>query len=111
MPGNLAGLRTGPRFMPQVQSANLKRGQPLAGGISRNAGIVIAGNPDPIASGLQRAERGMIDSGPALSAAIVMKAVPECDDTARRLERDEYRQSRQRRAGVVRRQHHAALGV
>ena len=72
---------------------------------------MIAGNPDPIASGLQRRERRMIGTSHSLRPAIVMKAVAERDDAARRPAGDQRRQTRQRRRGVVRRQHHATLGV
>src|SRR5947209_5866978 len=82
MPGDLAELRTRPRLMAQMQRANFERRQALAAGVNGNVWIVIAGNPDPIASGLQRRERRMIGTSHALRPAIVMKTVAERDDAA-----------------------------
>ena len=52
-------------------------------------GIVIAGNPDPIASALQRGERVPIVRGHAAAAVAVMETIAECDHPPRRIAREE----------------------
>ena len=69
---------------------------------------MIARDPDPIATALQRRKRHAADIGHARRPAAVVKAIAECDDEPRRIPLDETRQSAERRRRIVRRQEHAA---
>ena len=73
-------------------------------------GIVIAGDPDPVAAALEQGERRTIAAAHARRSMTVMKAVAQRDDKTRHIALDQARQPRQRRRRIVRRQQHAALG-
>jgi hypothetical protein len=72
--------------------------------------IVIAGDPDPVAPRLQRAERLAISSGQPLMRAAIMKTVAERDHDPRIMPHDHGRQTSQRGGGIVGRQQDATGG-
>ena len=70
----------------------------------RRFGIVIAGEPDPLAAALHAAQAFAIAIAMPRRAAAVVKTVAECHDTARPVIRNQMRQTSQRARGVVGRQ-------
>ena len=74
-------------------------------------GIVVAGDPDPVAATLQGGQTCAIASLQPRRTAAVMETVAERDHRARRVMRDQTRQPRQRGGRVIRRQELAARGV
>ena len=103
-------LRLRRRLMPKRQTAERQNiGEPAAD-IVAPVGIVIAGDPDPIAAVLQRFERDAAAIAHSRRAAAIVKAVAERNDTTRRVALDEPGEPRQGRRRVVRRQQHAARG-
>ena len=78
--------------------------------IGRERGIVIAGNPDPVASHLQCRDRVAVGRGQPVVRVAVVKTVAERDHHARIVPRDHRGEAAERRRGVVGRQQHAARG-
>ena len=93
------------RQVAKGQRADRQRRLERAADVVGRFGIVIAGDPDPVAAALQRAQmcrgrRRDSRAGPPPS----WKLSPSAIDAARRVTRDQAREPRQRRRGVVRRQ-------
>ena len=84
-------------------------GEPSANAV-RRIGIVIAGDPDPIAAALEGFQRGAIAARHAQWAMVVVEVVAQGDHETRRVALNEAREPRQSRRCVVGRQQHAALG-
>jgi hypothetical protein len=61
--------------------------------ILRRIGIVIAGDPDPIAAALQSLERCAADVRHAIRPAAIVKAVAERNDETRRITLDQHEPS------------------
>ncbi len=80
----------------------------MAADASGRTGIVIAGDPQPVAPALQSRERGAVGLRHARCTAAVMKAVAERNHEPRRIARNQMRQAPERRRRVVGRQQHAA---
>ena len=76
--------------------------------ILRQRRIVIAGNPDPVAPRLQRAENLAVGRRQPLMRVAIVKTVAERDHGFRIEARDHRAEPAQRSDGVVRRQQHAA---
>ena len=76
--------------------------------IGRQRRIVIARDPDPVATRLQGRERLAVGGGQPVMGGAVVKAVAERDHHARVVPRDDGSEAAERRHGIVRRQQHAA---
>ena len=98
------------RLMPKRQRADGKRRGKGAADTAGGFGVVVAGNPEPVAPTLQRRERGAVGVGEAIRPFAVMEAVAERDDAARRVAHNEAFQPRQGRRRVIGRQQDAASG-
>ena len=83
------------------------RGECPADAVGR-IGIVVAGDPDPVAAVLERRDRGAVRHGEARGTAAVMEAVAERDHASRRITHDQPREPGERRRGVIGRQQRAA---
>ena len=110
MAGDLAVAGIGRRLVAKHQRAERQNVGETAADAVGEIGIVIAGDPDPVAAALEQGERRTIAAAHARRSMIVMKAVAQRDDKTRRIALDQARQPRQRRRRIVRRQQHAALG-
>ena len=109
MAGDLAAGALGRLVAEGERAERERRQEPPADAVGR-IGIVVAGDPDPVAAALQAAQRRAVGVGEPRRPAAVVETVAERDHRARRVARDQPRQPRQRRRGVVRRQQHAARG-
>ena len=107
--GNLAvGLRR--RLVAERQSPDAQgRGEGPADPVGR-IGVVVAGDPQPVASALQRGERRAIRRRKPRRPLAVVETVAQRHDDARRMAGDQSREPRQRCGRVVGRQQHAARG-
>jgi hypothetical protein len=94
--------------VPESQCAEGERFGASAADAVGQIGIVIAGDPDPVATLLQRLEHAAVAGCHAQRSAVVMKAVAERDQEARGVTFDQAREPRQRCRGIERRQQHAA---
>ncbi len=83
------------RFVAQRQRTERKSLGEAAANIRRQIGIVIAGDPEPIASALERFERGAVGQAHARGPVIVVKAVAERNHQPRRVALDEAGKPRQ----------------
>lgn len=104
MAGDLTGGGPGARFMPEGDPANQKFISCLALNAARQNAIVIAGDPDPFAPRLQRADHRVIARGKALTGFAVVKRIAQRHDRARLVNRDEICEQFQRCRRIVRRQ-------
>src|SRR5262245_34945407 len=98
------------RFMTEHQRTYFQRFLEYATDSFGRLGVVIAGNPNPVASALQPCKRVTVLIAQPCRAAAVMKAVTERDDTARGMVRDQGRQICERTRGVIRGKHLATGG-
>ena len=84
MTGDLAVDRAGLRRVPEQQIADGQRRRETSRDMIRRIGIVVAGDPQPIAAALQRHQRGTVGIAEPQRPVPVMEAVAERDDGARR---------------------------
>ena len=110
MAGDLAARRCPPARGGSVSAPSLSVDKKPPADAFGRIGIVVAGDPDPVAAALQASQRGAVGVGEPRRAAAVMEAVAERDHHARRIARDQRAEPRQRRRRVVGRQQHAARG-
>ena len=102
----VAGLRlVAEPDRPDGEFVDMAAGEPVL-----FAGIVVAGDPDPVASRLQCRERRPVARREARCALVVVKTVAESDDPARREARDQPFEPGERLGGIVGRQHLPASG-
>ena len=99
MAGDLAVGVLAPARWRKVSAPTASVAQEAAADALGRLGIVIAGDPDPVAAALQAAQRRAVGVGEARRAAAVVEAVAERDHHARRVARDQ-RASRARVAAV-----------
>ena len=98
------------RLVAKRQRADLERRQKPPADAFGRFGIVVAGDPDPVAAALQAPQRRAIGVGEPRRAAAVVEAVAQRHHRARRVARDQRREPGQRGRGVVGRQQHATRG-
>ena len=103
VPGNFAIPHLFGRLVAKGKRADRQRIGETAADILRQIRIVIAGDPNPIAAALQALELDAIEVAHAQRPVIVVEAVAQRNQHARRIVLDEPRQSSQGRRGVVRR--------
>ena len=96
------------RLVAEHDPAQRHLGCDHAAEIGRQRRIVIAGNPDPVTRRLQSRQRIAIRRRQPLVRIAIVKAVAERDHDARIIMRDDSREPRKRRLGVIGRQQHAA---
>ncbi len=66
--------------MTKNQRAHGERCGKAAAEVARQLGVVVARDPDPVASASQRAQRGFVNRRHAPRTVAVVKAVAESDD-------------------------------
>ena len=109
MAGDLA--RNAARQMAEGQRADRQFGDKAAADIGGGFGIVIAGDPDPVAAALQGVQGAAVAVGKPRRTAAVMETVAQRHDDARRVVRDQPGEARQCGGAVVRRQQLPARGI
>jgi hypothetical protein len=98
------------RLVAKGQRAERQRGGEFPADAVHRVGIMIAGNPQPIAAALQGGERRAVRRSHAQRPAAIVEAVAQCDHEPWRIAFDQARHSRQCRRCIVGRQQHAACG-
>src|SRR5579883_625806 len=96
------------RLVAKQNSADFELSEPHAAEICRQDRIMIAGDPDPVASALQASKQDPIGAAEPFAAADVMERIAERDDGTRRVAGDQYRKSGKRRRRIIGRQEDAA---
>ena len=82
MTGDLAVRRGGGGLVAEYQPADGERFHGLAGDTGRRVGIVIAGDPDPVAPDLKRREQRAIARGEPGGGLGIVEGIAERDDDA-----------------------------
>ena len=103
--GDFMPYRAKARLMPKGNRAKFDFVQTFATEIGRYAGIVVAGDPDPVAAALQAAQGLAVGGGQTAIGPGIVKGIAERHAT-RGVDSDEGRKARQGRGRIVRRQKH-----
>ncbi len=105
MAGDLASLAL--RFMPEGERPDRDCGREHAADTDGRIGIVVAGDPEPVAALLQGADRFAIFGTQPPRAVAIVETVAEREYRARPVAHDRFAKPRQRRRRVVGRQQRA----
>jgi hypothetical protein len=87
MAGDLARRSVGLGLVAEDERAEAERSQ-VAAAEGQRGGIVVAGDPDPVAPGHEGGEAGRVVIADSLAGGAVVEAVAEADDDGRRQRRD-----------------------
>ncbi len=96
--------------MTEGERADGEGGNAGAGEVAGEVPIVVAGDPDPIAAGLQSGERGAVPRRQSTGATVVVEAVAQGHHGAGLEARDQRSKPGKGLAGIVGRQHLPAAG-
>ena len=96
--------------MAERQRAERERAREHAADALARIGVVIAGDPHPVAAALQLMKLRAVGRGKPGGAAAVVEIVAERDHDAGGIARDDRAESFQRRRGIIGRHQHAAHG-
>ena len=105
--GDLAGGGVRQRGVAEGERAGAELGQ-VAAGEREGGGVVVAGDPDPVAAGHEREEARRVARGERGAGGAVVEAVAEADDGGRRERGDLGGEAVEGLGGLVGRQQRAA---
>ena len=111
MTRHFAGHRAALRHVAEHQRANRQGRGEASAHLVRRVGIVVAGDPEPVAPALQGGERGAVLVGEPCGSFAIVEAVAQRDNRPRRVSLNDGRQSLKCLGGIIGRQQHAAGGV